>query len=177
MDGDTWNPPRWVRALCILLPVLALGYGVTLLPGVRGPHPEFSLWLEFGVGDGVIALSSLLCLARALLVRRARTAWLVLGLGALSYGTGDAYYCRFIAGAAHEPFPSPADAAWLATYPLLNAGLVLLVRSHLRGVRPSLWLDGLTGGFGAAALLGAVVLRPVLEATGGSLPVVLVNLA
>ena len=47
----------------------------------------------------------------------------------------------------------------------------------LTGARPSLWLDGLTGGFGAAALLGAVVLRPVLEVTGGALPAVLTNLA
>ena len=177
MGGGTWNPGRGVRALCILLPVLVVAYGVTLLPGVRGPQAVFSLWLEFGVGDGIMVLSAALCLARAALVARARLAWLVLGLGVLSYVAGDAYYYAFIAGAAHEPYASLADAAWLTTYPLLNAGLVLLVRSNLRGVRPSLWLDGLTGGFGAAALLGAVVLRPVLEITGGTLPVVLVNLA
>ena len=62
-------------------------------------------------------------------------------------------------------------------YPLVNVGLVLLVRAQLVRVRSSLWLDGLAGGIGAAALVGAAVLRPVLDMTGGELPVVLTNLA
>jgi len=177
MGRGTWRPPLWGRALAVLVPVVTLMYGVTLVPGLRGDHPVFVPWLEIGVGDGVIVASGLVCLLRARLLPQARAAWLMLGLAPLMYAAGDMLY--YLAGATGRPMPYPswADAAWLATYPLLNIGLVLLVRSQLRGVRASLWLDGLTGGLGAAAVLGAVALRPVLEATGGSLPVVLTNLA
>jgi diguanylate cyclase len=177
MGRDSWRAPAWARVLCLLLPAVTLGYGLTLVPGVRGPEPVFVPWLEIGVGDGIVVASALLCLARAALVRRARAGWALLGLGALVYVCGDLYYYGLLTGATDLAYPSWADAYWLATYPMLIAGLVLLVRAQLLGAPARLWLDGLTGGFGAAALLGAVVLRPVLEFTGGSLPVVLTNLA
>ncbi len=177
MGNEIWNPPMWVRVARVLLPVSVLGYGITLVPGVRGPNADFVPVLEIGLGDGIIAASALLCLARAWLVVRARLAWAVLGAGALLYVCGDLYYYAALDSLADPPFPSWADAAWLSAYPLLNIGLVLLVRSQLRGVRTSLWLDGLTSGLGAAAVVGAFVLRPVLAATGGSMAVVLTNLA
>jgi diguanylate cyclase (GGDEF)-like protein len=177
MTADTWSPPRWTRVLSALVPAVVLLYGLTLLPGVRGPEARFVGWLEIGVGDGTIAVSALLCLARAALVRRDRWAWALIGLGPMLYVGGDLFYYNFMAGASSPPYPSVSDALWLGLYPTFAAGLVLLVRSSLKGARGNLWLDGLTSGFGAAAILGAVVLRPVLEVTGGALPAVVTNLA
>ncbi len=159
------------------MPVVVVLYGITLIPGVRGPGPHFVGWLDIGVGDGTTVVAALLCLARAVLVPQARVAWALLGAGPLLYVGGDLVYYGFLAHDSAPPYPSVSDALWLALYPALGVALVLLVRTTLTGARPSLWLDGLTGGFGAAALLGAVVLRPVLEVTGGAMPAVLTNLA
>ncbi len=178
MSDNAASPPAWVRVARYLVPVLTLVYGVTLLPGVRGGDgPRFVPWLEIGVGDGLVVVSAVLCLVRAACVPRSRLAWVLLGLGPLAYVAGDLYYYGVLSQLEAPPYPSVADALWLALYPAFVGGFVLLVRDTLRGVRPTVWLDGLTGGFGAAALLGAVVLRPVLSVTGGDLPVVVTNLA
>ncbi|MGH3333609.1 MAG: hypothetical protein ACRDPJ_20105, partial [Nocardioidaceae bacterium] len=118
MGNEIWNPPMWVRVARVLLPVSVLGYGITLVPGVRGPNADFVPVLEIGLGDGIIAASALLCLARAWLVVRARLAWAVLGAGALLYVCGDLYYYAALDSLADPPFPSWADAAWLSAYPL-----------------------------------------------------------
>lgn len=87
--SETWAAPRWARALTVLVPVVTVLYGFTLVPGVRGPDPRSVGWLEIGVGDGVIAVSALMCLARAALVQQARWAWALLGAGPLLYVGGD----------------------------------------------------------------------------------------
>ncbi len=172
-----WRPPAWARVAAVAVPVLAVLYAATLLPGVRGDGPVFVWWLEFGVGDGVIVATGLLCLTRSLLVRRARPAWLMLGASPLLYVLGDLVYYAFLQGSATPPYPSWADACWIGAYPLLAAGLVLLAGDGLHGARLTMWLDGLTGGLAAASLLGAVLLGPVLSSTGGPLAEVVTNLA
>ncbi len=174
---DTWAVPRAVAALRVAVPLVAVVYALTLVPGLRGPDPVFVPWLDLGVGLAAAAGSAMLCLVRAVLVRRERAAWALIGLAPLSNIGGDLYYYTALADAGSVAYPSWGDLGWVGMYPLLGAGLVLLLRARLVRVRTSLWLDGLTSGFGAAALLGAVVLSPVLELSGGSMAVVLTNLA
>ena len=176
-DQEAWRPPAQVRALRLLLVLGVAGYAVTFVPGVRGGGPHLVPWLDLGVGESLQVLAGVLCLLRAWWDPASRRAWALLGVAPIAYSVGDLYYYAFLQDASHVPYPSWADAGWLVTYPVINVGLVLLVRSQFGKVRTSLWLDGLTGGAGAAALVGAGVLRPVLEATGGSMPVVLTNLA
>ena len=176
-QDTAWRVPGWARAVRALTVVALAGYAVSVVPGVRGDGPAFSGWLDIGVGDGVQVLAGVLCLARAGWDRRHRLAWALLGLGPIAYSLGDLVYYAYEHAGAEAPYPSYADPGWLMLYPLVNAGLVLLVRAQLARVRTSLWLDGLVGGLGAAALLGAAVLRPVLSMTGGSTAVVLTNLA
>ena len=64
-------------------------------------------------------------------------------------------------------FPNLADAFYLADYPFAYAGLVLLLRSRLRPVRASLWLDGAVSGLTLAALTTALLYAPLLSATEG----------
>ncbi len=176
-DDGTWRVPTWARLLRVALLTMTVGYALTFLPGVRGHGPAFSGWLEIGVGDGIQVFAGLICWGRAWWDRPRRAAWVLLGLAPLMFSCGDFVYYGVLHSLDEVPYPSAADACWLLTYPLFNAGLVLLARAQLRKVRASLWLDGLVGGLGAAALLGAVVLRPVLEMTGGKQSVVLTNLA
>ena len=62
-----------------------------------------------------------------------RVAWIFLALGVTTFACGDITYdvlTKFL----HQsnPFPSVADVFYLATYPLLAAGLVVMVRSRRR---------------------------------------------
>ncbi len=56
-------------------------------------------------------------LARSLSVSAERGAWLALGIGLLLWGLGQTYYSIFLYYASPAPFPSPADAFFLAFYP------------------------------------------------------------
>ena len=66
------------------------------------------------VQNGVYVLSAVLVFARALLVPRARAAWLLLGLALSSYCAGGFRYYALVMDVDPEPFPSLADAAWVA---------------------------------------------------------------
>ena len=70
-----------------------------------------------------------------------------------------------------------ADVGYIAFYVLLYVGIVLLLRSRARSIAGTLWLDGITAAFAAAALGAAVLVELVLENTEGSTSTVVTNLA
>jgi diguanylate cyclase len=57
-----------------------------------------------------------------------RTPWLLFAAGQASFLTADIVYYVLEALWVETPFPSPADAFYLGMYPLVIAGLVLMVR-------------------------------------------------
>src|SRR3954468_7059454 len=62
---------------------------------------------------------------------RERAAWLALTLGLFAYFAGDLYYTIVITPTeSTAPFPSPADAGYLAIYPASYVALVLLLRAR-----------------------------------------------
>ena len=75
------------------------------------------------------------------------------------------------------PYPNLSDVLYLATYPCAYVGLVLLLRSRLRPVRASLWLDGAVSGLTLAAITTALLYAPLLDATEGKPLTVGVTLA
>ncbi|MDP9435797.1 MAG: GGDEF-domain containing protein, partial [Actinomycetota bacterium] len=99
-------------------------------------------WLNAVVDLGVIVV----LLLRGLAERREQPAWLSLTAGlAAAFAGSVAYYTHY----QHlQPVPtrSWADLGWLAFYPLLYVGLLLLLRARVRRLLPSLWLDGLVAG-------------------------------
>ncbi len=64
-------------------------------------------------------------LLRAADLREERVAWSLLGAGLVLYAGGSFYYNL---APASPPFPSIADALWLALYPLSFAAIAILVR-------------------------------------------------
>ena len=90
-------------------------------------------------------------------------AWGLIGAGSLLWACGDVYWTLVLADDAVIPVPSLADAGYLAFYPLVFAGLCLLVRARVEGAPRTLWVDGLTAALAAAALSAAVVLQAVLR--------------
>src|SRR5438270_3511369 len=130
-------------------------------------------WLNAAIG----VAPGLFCLGRAFTRRHERLPWGLLGIGATAWGLGGVYYLTAYYHSASVPFPSPADIGYLAVYPFLYPGLLLLMRSRLGGFRKTLWLDGVIGGLAVASLATAVVFEAVLRGVGGSAAAVATNLA
>jgi diguanylate cyclase (GGDEF)-like protein len=106
------------------------------------------------------------CAARACRAARRisgpqRRAWQLLALGLVAWVVGDAVWTFLERGLGVEPFPSVADLAYVASYPLLAAGLVRAFPAP-RGRRPTWLLDALLVTSGALLLLWLLVLEPTL---------------
>ncbi len=133
---------------------------------LRGPAwAQQSIWLSI-----VVALASAtLCLTRAALEpRRERAAWLCMGAGLVAYVGGNVVYQLWLSHLDPVPFPSVSDALFLTFYPCAYCTLVLLVRRRVRSFHSSLWLDGVVGGLGAAAIGAALAFQTIVNATGGA---------
>src|SRR5579875_3229185 len=164
--------PVWFGYGCLGLCLLAyLGFELAR------PADSKSTWIDgWGVAAGEF-VACLLCLARACLRRRGRAITLLLGLGLLLWTTGDTILTVQSLGGATPPSPSPADACYLAFYPVTYAALALLLRRELGVVGAATWLDGAIAGLGAAAVCAAFAFQGVAHAAGGSPLSVAVNLA
>jgi two-component system cell cycle response regulator len=114
----------------------------------------------------VAVTPGLLCLWRALSRRDERRAWLLVGIGVLSWGLGDAYF-NVAALRGDVPVPSPADLGYLCFIPLAFVGFALLIRSRLPHAARTLWIDGVTAALAAAAASAAIVFQAVSDTVGG----------
>jgi diguanylate cyclase (GGDEF)-like protein/putative nucleotidyltransferase with HDIG domain len=126
--------------------------------------------------DVLIVAAGLVCAARAFVRGRESTAWLLIGLGLVSWATGDIYWTAVLRHLAEPPFPSLGDAFYLGIYPPVYVAIVLLLRTRLAEFPRSLWLDGFIGAVTIAAVGTAVVFDAVLGATEGSPAAVATNL-
>ena len=129
------------------------------------------------VYHGALAFASLTCFARAALVRNQRIAWIAFGLGLLSWTAGDVYWTLAFTDLDRVPYPSIADAGYLAALPCFYVGIALLIKRRIGHFTAASWLDGAIGGL-AAASIGTAVLAPALVGlTEGDPAAVLTNLA
>ena len=152
------------------LAVCAVEYTLHLSGGLR--HV-----LNYWVYSNAMLAAAAIAIARGLRNRDDRLAWLLVGAAVAAWGIGNTIWTFTVAENPDAPFPSWADAGFLAVYPPAYVGLLLLVRSRVGTRRASLWLDGVIGGLAVAAVGSAVVFEAVLKATGGSPAAVATNLA
>jgi two-component system, cell cycle response regulator len=145
--------------------------------GFGGPGGE-GLFQD-GIYNVLMLGASLGVLARGVLLREDRAAWLVMGCGLFSWSLGELYYSLAIEGTSRESGGSVsfADALYLAMYPCFYVALGLLARSRLRGMRMAMWLDGLIAGLGAASVGAALILPPILDNATGVHSSIVVSLA
>jgi two-component system cell cycle response regulator len=165
--GDTTGS-RALRSLLAL--VLFGGTAVVALHdwlGVGGSG-EFDSFVVRPLYDAVVVAAGVACLVRSRAVKGERWAWLLLGFGILSWAAGEIYWTALIANDPAPPYPSPADAFYLALYPLAYAGLALLIRARAHELDWRLWTDGLIAALGTAALGTAFVFDFVAERTVGT---------
>ncbi len=111
---------------------------------------------------------------RAFLVRAERWPCLLIGAGMASTAAGDVVYAAWV---PEGQVPSLADPLYLAFYPLVYAGIVLLMRERLRRVPTAFRLDALICGLTLGAVAAAVATGPINAAMQGEPATVFVGLA
>ena len=163
--------PRWVY---LTRAAAAAGFAVYALVTVLAPeHSSLGHFFDVWVYDGLMVLACVIAGSHAYLVTKERVAWTVIALALASWTFGELWYAIF----RPNGYPSAADAGYIGFYPLLYAGIVLLLRSRARSIGGTLWLDGATAALAASAVGAAVLVELVLENTNGSTSTVVTNLA
>jgi diguanylate cyclase (GGDEF)-like protein len=140
--------------------------GAGISPAVNGP-----------IYDAVVVAAGLGCLLRARQGPVERRAWLTIGAAVLSWAAAEVYWTLYIEGNASASYPSPADAGYLAFYPLAAGGLYLLIRARARELDPRLWMDGAIAALGTGALGAALIFEFVADHTEGNAVQVATTLA
>jgi two-component system cell cycle response regulator len=167
--GSRPHPARLTLAIAALLVgVLALHYG-----GIGPKWPPFAEHLY----ESIEVIAAACCLWRAFAYPDERKPWLLIGLGMVSFSAADIYYTWVLQTRAEIPYPSVADALYLALYPLCYLGLLLLVRCRAGQLPWMLWVDGLIVALGFTAVASALVYGTVVDETGGDPLTVATNLA
>src|SRR5215211_6444996 len=158
-----WTGARWALvALAVLL-------GACAVHAVAGFEAGPLSWLLEKWGYNVVLVGSgLLCLARGVLVRRERAAWLTAGVGVVGWAVGNVYYTAVLWDMDPIPIPSPSDVLWLVYYPIVYVAVALLLRARVARFHAALWVDGALAALAVGALSAAVVFQSVLETTGGA---------
>ena len=153
------------RALASLL------LGGTLLIALRnwlGVGGDVHFAITEALYDAIVLGAGVACLIRASDYSRERNAWILIGLAIIAWGAGEVCWTALIEGNPDAPYPSLADACYLAFYPLAYAGLVYLVRARAHEINWRLWMDGAIAALGTAALGAAFVFDFVAERTTGT---------
>jgi diguanylate cyclase (GGDEF)-like protein len=158
--------PRLLKLLAALPVVLALAFAASMIPGVRPHAGSISLW-DTWVYDAVSVSSTLVCFGRAIVVRRERVAWILLGSSLAASTLGDCLW-SLLSAIGSPGTPSLADAGWLAFYPLAYAGIVLLLKARVSKAQASSWLDGLVGGLACGSVVAALAWDTIAKQAVGS---------
>jgi diguanylate cyclase (GGDEF)-like protein len=120
------------------------------------------------LGNLVLVLPAITCLARAILVPAQRAGFALIGLAATAFTAGNLTYVFHVQFLSPVPYPSAADIGYLLPYPLLLAAVVVLAYPQLRLVSRGSFLDGLLGALSCAAAGSILTLHPVLDSLQGS---------
>ncbi len=169
-DAEDVRAPGRKRARRILTAIVLIppvAFIATTVPGVR-PHPGYSFLLDGVLNNFAYAMAPLLCLIRMRGTAANRLDARLLALGLALYGGGNVFWTAFVRPLDPEPFPSGADALFLAFYPCAFASMLLMLRRRDARYTLSLWLDGLVGGLAASAFAAAAVINPIVSGLVGS---------
>ena len=115
----------------------------------------------------VAAAGLVLHAARTATTRRAAVAWATVGIAAIVYGLGDVLFAWFEIGLNEVPFPSFADLAYVAYYPLVVVALFSFPTvAANRAERLRFGFDAAIVVIGGGMLVWQSVLRSTLESLG-----------
>ncbi|WP_146246308.1 putative bifunctional diguanylate cyclase/phosphodiesterase [Actinoplanes xinjiangensis] len=179
MASSTMVPARgrwWIRAAFVVGVLLLIAQFAGAVPTVRAWADGHS-WARDALQDAVYLLAAALVLARAVMVRQDRGAWLLMAAGLAFYAAGTVWWIAVVVKQDPIPYPSVSDLMWLAYYPFAYAAVVRLLRARRSRISLSSWLDGLIAAACAAAFASVVFLNGVTGDSIGSGMTMLVSAA
>lgn len=171
---DVPNAVRWPpTAVRIGLGALAIGvlvFASTCLPDPHADHSPFFANVFYPILNFCAAA---LIAYRAYRLPADRVAWLLIAAGTAVSALGDVIYAKWVPDGQS---PSVADPAYLAFYPLVYAGLLMLMRSRLKRVPLPIRLDCVVCGLVMASVAAALTAGPIHTAAMKAPATVLVGL-
>ena len=144
MRGRLW--------LLYLAAGLAVAVGGLRLPG-----------LQASIVYQLVGLSTVVSILTGMRLHRParRGIWYGLAAGLGMFVAGDVVYSVYVDVLHREPFPSPADGLYLASYPLLAASLLVMIRSRTGGRDRAGLTDALVITTGLGLLSWTFLMRPI----------------
>ncbi len=151
--------PFPLRYLWLILGVLTVLEALNDLFGSAGPRWFYDNWIH----NIVLGICAVLVLARAAYEPIARRAWLAFGIALALWFLGSALWDLAYGGETQVPYPSFADAFWLAWYPLVGLGIYYLIRMRVPQFELHRWMDGIAVTLLVLAAGFALVIQPATE--------------
>src|SRR3954451_13582663 len=107
--------PRFAALGAVIGAVVLAGTAFVVLHDWGGMGPaSFDFAINSVVYDSVVVGAGLACLLRAARGGPERNAWLLIAASVLAWAAAEVYWTARIEGNASAPYPSPADAGYLA---------------------------------------------------------------
>jgi diguanylate cyclase len=165
-EGELLTVPLPLTFVWLVLGALTVLEAANDIFGVAGPDWLYDNWVH----NAILGVCAALVLARAAFEPVARKAWLAFGTGLLLWFIGSAAWAVFYSGSANAPYPSFADAFWLAWYPLMAIGIFYLILVRVPLFELHRWMDGIAVTLLVLAVGFALVIQPaVAHKTVGAL--------
>jgi hypothetical protein len=140
-----------------------------------GVIPGWSALFDDWVHQIVLFTAAALCLTTPHGRGRTHPASLAFGVGLAAWAAGDLWWTLFYEHAPDPPFPSLADALWLAWYPFTALGIALLIRHSVASFHLHRWMDGLAVMLIVLTPCAALFLQPAAEeSTHGTVATIVV---
>jgi diguanylate cyclase len=168
-DGIQW-PPAPIR---IALALLAIGVIVFTVTSVLDPTASRAPFFAKSLYTALNLSAAILIILRTYRVRADRLAWILIAAGMACSAIGDVVYALRVPDGQS---PSLADPEYLAFYPFVFTGLLLLMRARLKWVPILIRLDPLVCGLAMSALAVALWAGPFHAAATRAPATVLVGL-
>ena len=172
-SNDAPNAIRWPPwAIRIAMVVLAIGVIAFTASSVLEVSAGRVFFDEF-LYPALNLLAAGLIAVRAYRVTAERLAWTLIAAGMTCSAMGDVVYALWVPDGLS---PSAADPAYLAYYPLVYAGLLLLLRARLKRASLLVQLDSLVCALTMAAVAAALTAGPIHTAATRAPATVLVGI-
>jgi hypothetical protein len=155
-EGELFTVPLPLTFIWLVLGVLTVLEAANDIFGIAGPDWLYDNWVH----NAILGVCAALVLARAAFEPVARKAWLAFGTGLLLWFIGSAAWAVFYSGSTNAPYPSFADAFWLAWYPLMAIGIFYLILVRVPLFELHRWMDGIAVTLLVLAVGFALVIQP-----------------